>query len=211
MLLDWAVPSQQTSTSLLSRVRNTADHEAWCEFDRRYRGLLLAYCRRRGVPHVDAEDLVQKVLTSLTTTLPQFVYDPERGRFRDYLYRSAKNAMIEWAARPNRRWQPLDTHDAAMDRPGDAACDADATLWEQEWVAHHYRLALETVRQTFDARSVEVFDRSVGGAKVADLAREYQMSEQAVHKVRQRIRDRMEELIAQQVRAEDDVDGSSVA
>ncbi len=203
--------TQQTSTSLLSRVRNTADHDAWLEFDRRYRGLLVGYCRRRGVPHVDAEDLVQKVLTSLTATLPQFVYDPERGRFRDYLYRSAKNAISEWAARPNRRWQPLDTNDAAVDRPGASAPDADTTLWEQEWVAHHYRLALETVRKTFEARSVEIFDRSVAGAKVADLAREYDMSEPAVHKVRQRIRDRMQELIAQQVREEDDVDGPSCA
>jgi RNA polymerase sigma-70 factor (ECF subfamily) len=207
--LDWAVPSQQTSTSLLSRVRNPADHEAWLEFDRRYRALLLGYCRRRGVPHIDAEDLVQKVLTNLTTTLPGFVYDPNRGRFRDYLYRSTKNAIGEWAARPNRHWQPLDTN-VAVDRPGAAASDVDATLWEQEWVAHHYRLALATVRQTFEPRSVEIFDRSVAGAKVADLAREYEMSAPAVHKVRQRIRDRMEELIAQQVREEDDVDGSSV-
>jgi RNA polymerase sigma-70 factor (ECF subfamily) len=209
--LDWVVPSQQTSTSLLSRVRNPADHEAWLEFDRRYRGLLLSYCRRRGVQHVDSEDLVQKVLTNLTTTLTQFAYDPQRGRFRDYLYRSAKNAISEWAARPNRHWQPLVPDDTAAERPGGSASDPDSALWEQEWVAHHYRLALETVRRTFDARSVEIFDRSVAGAKVADLAREYGMSEQAVHKVRQRIRDRMEELIAQQVREEDDVDGSSSA
>ena len=50
------------------------------------------------------------------------------------------------------------------------------------------------------------FDRSVAGTKVAELARAFGISEQAVHKVRQRIRDRMEELIAEQVREEDSID-----
>jgi hypothetical protein len=72
-------------------------------------------------------------------------------------------------------------------------------------VAHHYRMALDTVRQTFDAKSVEVFERSVAGAKVAVLAVEHGITEQAVYKVRQRIRARMEQLIAQQVHEEDEV------
>ena len=54
---------------------------------------------------------------------------------------------------------------------------------------------------------MEVFERSIAGAGVAELATEFVMSEQAVHKVRQRIKGRMEELIAAQVRDEDRVDG----
>ena len=71
-------------------------------------------------------------------------------------------------------------------------------------MAHHYRLAMQTIRQTFEAKSVEIFDRSVAGETVADLAAAKGMTEQAVHKVRQRIRARMEELIAAQISQEDD-------
>src|SRR4051812_31768209 len=74
--------------------------------------------------------------------------------------------------------------------------EAEGAEWEQEWVAHHYRLAMRTVRESFEPRSVEVFERSVAGSGVAELAVEYGMSEQAVHMVRQRIKARMEELIA---------------
>jgi FixJ family two-component response regulator len=66
---------------------------------------------------------------------------------------------------------------------------------------------MTTIRQTFEPRSVEVFERSINGAGVAELAAEFGMSQQAVHKVRQRIKARMEELIALQVREEDRVDG----
>lgn len=198
-----------TSVSLLSRLRDLTDHASWREFDRRYRELLLRFCRRQGLSAVDAEDVVQKVLVSMTRTLPQFTYDSKRGRFRDYLYRCVRNGISEWTRRPNPACPSLlpcgDACADAADRASDQR-DPLEEAWESEWVAHHYRLAMTSVRQTFDARSVEVFDRSVAGAKVAELARVFEMSEQAVYKVRQRIRARMEELIAQQVRDEDAID-----
>lgn len=200
-----------TSPSLLSRLRNGGDHAAWREFDSRYRDLLLNYCRRRGVPYTDAEDLVQAVFADLSRTLPQFSYQPARGRFRDYLYRCVTNAIFDWSRRPNRQREALALMGSClneMPRPdGDAAA---AELWQQEWENHHFRLAMAAIRQTFDEKSAAIFERSVAGAKVADLALEFNMSEAAVHKVRQRIRDRMEELIAAQVREEDDLGGPGV-
>lgn len=196
-----------TSPTLLSRVRDPRDHAAWAEFDARYREMMVRFCLRRGVPHTDAEDVVQRVLASLARTLPTFTLDPARGRFRDYLFRSVRNGISEWAQRPNRQWSPLDTAVADGSSPAGADADsAESRQWEEEWVAHHYRLALQTVRATFDPVSVSVFDRSIEGAKVADLAAEFGLSDQAVYKIRQRIRDRMQELIAQQVKEEDQLD-----
>jgi len=194
-----------TRSSLLTRLRDPADHAAWAEFEVLYRELLVRYCRRRGLQAADAEDVVQLVLTGLARSLPTFSYAPERGRFRDYLSRCVANAISKWAEKKNGSSR-LDTQLAetlATPEPD----PRDAQLWEEEWVAHHYRIAMDTVRKSFDGKSVEIFDRSVGGAKPAELARDFQISEQAVHKVRQRIRDRMEALIARQVREEDALDG----
>ena len=66
---------------------------------------------------------------------------------------------------------------------------------------------MRTIHQTFDKRSVEVFDRLVEGESVANVAQACEMSTQAVHKVKQRIRNRMQELIAAQIREEDQPDG----
>lgn len=199
---------EATHPSLLSRVRDPSNSAAWREFENRYRELLVRFCRKRGLQQADAEDVVQVVLLNLSKSLPGFAYDPGRGRFRDYLFRCARNAIAQWASRPKPVSGALGTDigervEAPADRDGSAGDDA---LWEREWVAHHYRLAMETIRQTFDPKSVEMFERNMAGASVAALAAAFDTTEQAVHKVRQRIRARMEELIARQVREEDGLD-----
>lgn len=195
---------QTTSPTLLSRLRDPADAAAWREFDQRYRDLLLRFCVRRGVAWADAEDVVQRVFVDLSKSLPQFTYDRNRGRFRDYLFRCTRNSISQWAARTNGQPALLDT-DSAGRVPAAEPDAAESDAWEQEWIAHHYRQAMRTVEQTFDPRSVEVFNRSIAGATVAELAREFGMSEPAVHQLRRRIRDRMQELVAEQIRQEDDV------
>lgn len=196
-----------TATSLLSRVRDPADHAAWRAFDERYRLLLLRFCWSQGIPRTDAEDIVQQVFASLARTLPQFTYDPQRGRFRDYLYRCVRNVISDWLRRPERAVQGLVSDmERTLAEPGtEGPAGAVVAAWEEEWVAHHYRLALETVRRTFEPQNVALFERMLAGARPTDLARELGLSEEGVFKVRQRIRDRMQELIAQQIREEDEV------
>jgi RNA polymerase sigma-70 factor (ECF subfamily) len=196
---------ETTQPSLLSRVRNPADHEAWREFDHRYRELLLRYCRARGLQATDAEDVRQIVMANLARSLPGFRYDRERGRFRGYLGRVVRSAISEHFARPNPGAIALDsaviaTHDAGTDDEADA-------LWEEEWLQFHYRTAMNKIRSTFEPRSIEMFDRLLNGATVAVVSEEFNISPQAVHKVKMRIRDRLKELIAIQVREEESPDG----
>jgi RNA polymerase sigma-70 factor (ECF subfamily) len=196
-----------TRASLLSRVKNPADEAAWRQFEALYRDLLVRFCRRRGLQEADADDVVQTVMTNLVKCLPGFAYDPGRGRFRDYLFRCTDHAIARWAARPGGRDFALGSAEpgAGEGDGGAETTDPQARqVWEDEWMAHHYRLAMRTIRETFEARSVEIFDRSIAGETVARLAAAFGMSEDAVHKVRQRIKRRMEELIAAQVAQEDD-------
>ncbi len=68
---------------------------------------------------------------------------------------------------------------------------------------HHFRLAMSAIHETFEPRSIEIFERSLAGTSTANLAAEFSTSEDAVHKIRQRIRARLEELVAEQVAAEE--------
>jgi RNA polymerase sigma factor (sigma-70 family) len=190
-----------TQPSLLSRVRNPADHAAWRQFEAKYRELILRFCRRRGFQQTDAEDVFQLTMTQLVQALPKFTYDRVRGRFRDYLYQTVRSAISRLKSRPKALDGALDTAMLEMLPAQDES--QSAALWEREWVNHHYRLAMEEVRQSFESRSIEIFERSVRGESVEQLAAMFHTTSQAVHKVRQRIRNRMEELIARQVREED--------
>lgn len=194
-----------TQPSLLSRVRDPANHAAWQEFDQRYKELILRYCRARGLQSADADDVRQLVMMSLANSLRKFEYNPARGRFRSYLGRIVRNAVIQYRSRQDPAAGLNSTLLAVRPAEGDEEPDE---VWEREWVNHHYRLAMQTIRRTFEARSIEMFDRLMGGKPVEEVAAEFETTPQAVHKVKQRIRDRMMELINQQIREEDEPEGA---
>ncbi len=205
-------PGEATSATLLSRLRDPSDRAAWTTFESLYRGLLVRFCVRQGLQHADAEDIVQAVLTNLVKSLPRFVYAPDRGRFRDYLYRCTRNALAAWrtrSSRPAGRTMALDsrTGDALAGDAGDRPDAVAERAWEEEWVAHHYRLAMQTVRETFEPTSIEIFNRSIRGETLVSLAAALGMSEEAVKKARQRVKARLEELISRQIAQEDDAGG----
>src|SRR5581483_8600497 len=65
-----------TSASLLERLRQPSDADAWGRLVRLYTPLLLYWARRLGLQYPDAADLVQDVLVVLVQKLPEFHYQP---------------------------------------------------------------------------------------------------------------------------------------
>jgi RNA polymerase sigma-70 factor (ECF subfamily) len=192
-----------TSASLLVRVRDPEDQAAWREFVARYAELILRYCRGRGLRPADCEDVRQLVLLNLANGLRHFEYDPKAGRFRNYLGRIVRNSISRHFVRKEPANAALDTNVLAKTPDDD---DAQDQQWEEEWVNHHYRLAMQTIRETFEPRSVEVFNGLLAGDRTEVLASHHGLTRQAVHQVKHRIQTRMRELIARQIREEDEPD-----
>src|SRR5271154_45229 len=89
-----------TSVSLLERLRQPAEQDAWNRFVHLYTPLLFAWADRAGLQSHDAADLVQDVFVLLLRKLPEFTYD-SRQSFRGWLRTVALN---KW--RESRRRQP---------------------------------------------------------------------------------------------------------
>ncbi len=190
-----------THPSLLSRVRDPADSGAWREFELQYGPLMLGYCRRLGLQLTDAEDVRQVVLSDLSKTLPRFQFQPRRGKFRTYLGRAVKNAVAKHLSRHDRADRGLDSTVLAS-TPGKEDAGIDEK-WEQEWVLHHYRLAMQMMRSTYDARSLRVFHELVSGKSIGDVATEFDVTPEAVRKIKQRVKERLREIVANQIHEED--------
>lgn len=87
----------QTRGTLLSRVRDLNDAEAWREFVADYGPLILKWCDKHGLQPADSADVVQDVLARLVTAMRSFEYAPGRGRFRAWLKTVTQNAITDFA------------------------------------------------------------------------------------------------------------------
>jgi RNA polymerase sigma factor (sigma-70 family) len=184
-----------TSASLLRRVRDTGDREAWGLFDSTYRDLLVRFCVSLGIQHADTDDVVQAVFAKLIASIDEFEYDRAKGRFRDYLFRCVRNTLSDRAALRRRSTTANLTEVWA----GDTA----AQRFEREWVAHHFRLALAKIRPELDTRTEGLLDGMLAGRPAVALAAAAGMTDQAVYKAQQRLRDRLKHLVSEQVAQED--------
>ena len=90
-----------TSTTLLTRLRDDSDSEAWNDFVIRYSPRVFEWCRRNSLQDSDAADVTQQVLLKLVTTMRTFEYDQHRGSFRGWLKTITTNTVRDLA----RQWQ----------------------------------------------------------------------------------------------------------
>jgi DNA-directed RNA polymerase specialized sigma24 family protein len=77
--------SLHTRPSLLLRVRDPKDRESWKLFVELYTQPVMRYCRLRGLQNADVADVAQDVMAQVARAMHTFDYNPERGRFRDWL------------------------------------------------------------------------------------------------------------------------------
>ena len=83
-----------TPVSLLERLRQPANQDAWSRFVKLYTPLLHFWVRRTGFSETEADDLVQEVFAALVQKLPAFAYDKVKT-FRGWLRTVAVNKWRE--------------------------------------------------------------------------------------------------------------------
>jgi RNA polymerase sigma factor (sigma-70 family) len=69
------------------------DPERWRQFDAIYRPILSTFLHKRGVKDPEVEELIQEIYCKLLDKIR--TYDSTRYRFRVWLFRVAKNALID--------------------------------------------------------------------------------------------------------------------
>src|SRR5919206_714447 len=85
-----------TRASLLVRLRDPNDADAWKEFVRLYASVIYGFARKRGLQDADAADLMQEVLRSVASAVGRLDYDPIRGTFRGWLYTVTRNKLYSF-------------------------------------------------------------------------------------------------------------------
>jgi len=198
-----------TQLTLIARLQDPKDEGAWKRFESRYRGLVLRFAMRQGLQPTDAEDVAQAVFAGLLRSMPNFRLDPEKGRFRNYLFRVVRNEISRVRsadARPRGAAASLLRGDGVVsggDAVRDSGTDPSERAFEEEWINHHFRIAMAEIRRTFAPESVAMFERLMRGEPVESIAADCKTTAQSVHKVKQRIRDKMKMLVERQIADEE--------
>ena len=186
-----------THVSLLERLSQGDDQEAWSVFCERYGALIRDYGRRRGLQASDCDDLLQNVLLSLTRAVGGFVYDPAKGRLRSYLKTITRRAIVRIARQTPEPQRQLDPDEVQDQRPD----EEDA--WEQAWRQHHVRRALERVEHEVNERTLAAFNLFVLEGRSADETAELLgISVDVVYQAKSRLLKRLSDVVADQVREE---------
>lgn len=187
----------ETRASLLLKLKDRANQQAWHEFTELYRPVILRLAYRKGMQHDDAEDLAQQVLIAVARAIDRFEPDRNRARFRTWLHTIARNLIINALRRgpPDRATGDSAMHRLLQQRPADD--DPDSELLRIEFQREVFRRAARQIRDEFHPQTWSAFwGTAVEGREVEQVARELNKSSGAVYAARSRVMRRLREQVA---------------
>ncbi|TWU60008.1 ECF RNA polymerase sigma factor SigW [Rubripirellula tenax] len=184
-----------TRPSLLVRLKNARDHEAWTDFHSVYEPVIYAMCRRRGFQDADAREIVQEVLISVSRSIALFQIDQD-GTFRGWLGRITRNATIDRLRKSASRRETIDAVGVANHLDLVAVDEAASAEFDTDRRRQLFRWAAAEVRQrTGETNWIAFWRSSIDGHPIADVAKELCIEEGAVYVARCRIIKRIRELV----------------
>lgn len=174
-----------TSETLLRELSARPDSPRAEEFARLYEPVLRRYVAAARVDHAplqsaDQDDLVQEIFLAVRSALPGFRYDRARGRFRGYLRRAVRNAVLRLQRFRRDARAPFPDEDPAAPFPDEAG----------ETLLQVWTLALARVVRSgrFAPNTLAAFRRvALDGVPVPDVAREFKLVPNAVYQLKSRI------------------------
>jgi len=188
-----------TRHSLVLRLRNPDDEAAWAEFVGIYEPLVYGLARRKGLQDADARDLCQEVFRAVAGAIERWDPDPAKGKFRAWLFRIARNLLVNFFAdqrRHTRGTGSTSVQDLLEARPADdAQAEAD---FAAEFKRQAFRWSAHQVKHEFADSTWQAFWKTgVDNHPVGQVARELGLSAGAVYIARSRVLARLRQRVQQ--------------
>jgi RNA polymerase sigma factor (sigma-70 family) len=186
----------QTSASLLERLRDRADSDAWSRMVDLYSPLIRKWLGRYGLAQADVDDISQTVLSSVVANLPQFQHNGRVGAFRSWLRTITVNSVRQKFRADRKR----------SDSPGGRALVTSlgewedpeshlSQLWDRAHDAHVLRTLLTWAEPEFETKTWQAFRRQVlDETQPRSVAAELDMTVNAVLIAKSRVMKRLREL-----------------
>jgi RNA polymerase sigma factor (sigma-70 family) len=189
-----------TRHSLLVKVAESANPEAWREFTAIYRPAVYRLARRRGLQDADAEDLAQQVLVIVSRKISDWRPTSPAGAFRAWLTTIARNAIVNALTRGTKQIGVggSGTLDRLNEHPGREKVEPEI---DEEVRRGLFRQAAESIRPEFEEATWAAFWlTAVEGLAVEDAARRLGKKTGSIYAARSRIMRRLKDEVQEMER-----------
>ncbi len=192
--------SYLTRQTLIQRARDPQDEAAWEEFISLYKNFIYHLLHKMNINANDFDDMVQLVLMKLWEGLKN--YDSSRGKFRSWLGRLTKNAVINYLdkqMRQNHRKEEIrNTQELEFQIKNYQGGELEQLI-EDEWQAYVTSIAFDNIKELFSGMAIEAFLLSQQGVTAVQIAVRLDLKKESVYvlvsRVKSKFIDEMRRLI----------------
>ena len=181
--------SYQTRQTLIQKIRDKYDDQAWEEFVYFYRRYIYVIIRNMHISHHDAEDLGQQVLVKVWQGIKNFDYQPGKHRFRGWLCTVTKNTVINYIKLKSNQMTNLsgsEKNDLQLYLHGISLPEIDKVA-RDEWENYLADLAMTKVKKLFQPQVMEAFTLFAAGRPAQEVADQLQLPLNTVHVYKKRV------------------------
>ena len=181
--------SLNTRGTLIQRMQIDRDDQSWEEFYLIYSRYLYVVIRNMNINHHDCEDLLQQVLLKAWKGLPTFDYQPDKHRFRSWLYTITKNSVRSFVVKKSTQ----------MSKAGDSA-DQDLKIYlshieeaeidkiaSREWENYIANLAFENIQSKFQPHVIKAFELCIEGLSCEEASTQLDIPVNTIHVYKKRV------------------------
>ncbi len=191
-----------TRASLLLRLRDPGDHDAWVKFVSLYEPVIYRVLRRTGLQDADALEVLQELFLAVNRNIERWEHGAERGSFRGWLRRVTRNLVVSWVRRQKRQVTTSSVDLDALLESQPTVDSPETDEFDRELRRALFHLASERVRTEVRPQTWQAFGEvAVSGVSVADTAIKLGMTAGAVRVAKCRIIARLREVVAEMEKA----------
>lgn len=191
----------ETRASLMLRLRDPSDQQAWSQFVAIYEPLVLRLLRQRGLQDADARDVSQQVILAVTQAVDRWQPDGREASFRRWLFAIARKLALRFIERGSVNSGPMrrgvggtDMLDLLSSLPQPQP--GTVVKFDDEYRNEVFDWAAERVREEFRATTWQAFWRScVLQEPVAEVAESLGMTPGNIYVARTRVIARLRQVV----------------
>ena len=142
------------------------DRGAFSDLYRRTSAKLYGICLRLLPSEAEAQDVVQETFIVVAKKMPEFEYDPQKGRFRSWLIHTTQWRVFDQLEKRKRfpqavAYSATDDETSVVERiPEEQRMELDR-ICDEEWTKNLCQVAINKVKQKVSAKQFQIFELCV--------------------------------------------------